>query len=235
MLPTPSCDLHCFADLLQPLPFSPTCTDLTAHLFPLQQPWIARFAVILLDRLLDPGMLGPFWTVRVPSLIPTSNLTRCSSPSQSWADMMHTEHESLNIWSPCWADMRCLEWSTGSSTLWVLMRVKHLISIEHHARWADMVATQLSQIFSAEVRGVMPNEQPFLPSVLEHHDACKRFGKPTSCVAAQDLKQRWQLHAVEPLPNTSERGPDKEDPIKFKCAAQCTASLPLPHPLVVFV
>jgi hypothetical protein len=38
------------------------------------------------------------------------------------------------------------------------------------------------------------------------------------CVAAQDLKQRWQLHAVEPLPNTSERGPDKEDPIKFRCA-----------------
>lgn len=40
------------------------------------------------------------------------------------------------------------------------------------------------------------------------------------CMAAQDLKQRWQLHAVEPLPNTSERGPDKEDPIKFRCTAQ---------------
>lgn len=35
----------------------------------------------------------------------------------------------------------------------------------------------------------------------------------------QDLKRRWELHAVEPLPNTSEKGPDKEDPIKFKCAA----------------
>jgi hypothetical protein len=52
--------------------------------------------------------------------------------------------------------MRCLEWSTGSSTLWVLMRVKHLISIEHHARWSEMVATQLSQIFSAEVRVTVP-------------------------------------------------------------------------------
>lgn len=44
----------------------------------------------------------------------------------------------------------------------------------------------------------------------------------------QDLKQRWQLHAVEPLPNTSERGPDKEDPIKFKCAdhhLKCRATL----------
>lgn len=96
------------------------------------EPWVARFALILLDRLLDP-------------------------------------------------DMHCLEWSTGSSTLWVLMRVKHLISIEHHAQWADRVAKQLSKIFSPK-----------------------------------DLKRRWELHAVEPLPNTSEKGPDKEDPIKFK-------------------
>lgn len=62
-------------------------------------------------------------------------------------------YQSLNPAS-LHVDMVCLEWSTGSSTLWALMRVKHLISIEHHARWSEMVATQLSQIFSAEVSWV---------------------------------------------------------------------------------
>ncbi len=49
--------------------------------------------------------------------------------------------------------MKCLEWSTGSSTLWVLMRVKHLISIEHHKTWSKMVAEHLAKIYSPEVRG----------------------------------------------------------------------------------
>eukprot|EP00208_Stichococcus_sp_RCC1054_P000529 CAMPEP_0206143350 /NCGR_PEP_ID=MMETSP1473-20131121/20215_1 /ASSEMBLY_ACC=CAM_ASM_001109 /TAXON_ID=1461547 /ORGANISM="Stichococcus sp, Strain RCC1054" /LENGTH=300 /DNA_ID=CAMNT_0053538701 /DNA_START=207 /DNA_END=1109 /DNA_ORIENTATION=- len=96
------------------------------------EPWIARFALIFLDRLLDTEMAG-------------------------------------------------LEWSTGSSTQWVLMRVKSLISIEHHAKWSKNVAESLAKIFD------------------------KQF-----------LAQRWELHAVEPLPGTKEKGPDKEDPIKFK-------------------
>lgn len=96
------------------------------------EPWIARFALIFLDRLLDTEMKG-------------------------------------------------LEWSTGSSTQWVLMRVKSLISIEHHAKWSTNVAAALARIFP------------------------EKF-----------LSDRWQLHAIEPLPGTKEKGPDKEDPVKFK-------------------
>lgn len=96
------------------------------------EPWIARFALIFLDRLLDTEMAG-------------------------------------------------LEWSTGSSTQWVLMRVKSLISIEHHAKWSKSVAEAMEKI----------------------------FGKT-------DLEAQWKLHAIEPLPGTKEKGPDKEDPIKFK-------------------
>jgi hypothetical protein len=58
------------------------------------------------------------------------------------------------------------------------------------------------------------------PGVWQCCPAGRYACMPLLCMGAQDLKQRWQLHAVEPLPNTSERGPDKEDPIKFKCAAQ---------------
>lgn len=96
------------------------------------EPWVARFALIFLDRLLDTEMKG-------------------------------------------------LEWSTGSSTQWVLMRVKSLISIEHHAKWSKGVAVALGNIFP------------------------EKF-----------LIARWQLHAIEALPGTKEKGPDKEDPIKFK-------------------
>ncbi len=54
--------------------------------------------------------------------------------------------------------MKCLEWSTGSSTLWVLMRVRHLISIEHHAHWSRMVAQQLAKIYNPDV-GFFPFHQ----------------------------------------------------------------------------
>ena len=42
---------------------------------------------------------------------------------------------------------------------------------------------------------------------------------PVGCLLGfeQDLEKRWSLHAIEPLPGTKEKGPDKEDPIKFKC------------------
>ena len=40
--------------------------------------------------------------------------------------------------SPVHTEMAGLEWSTGSSTQWVLMRVKTLISIEHHAKWSKV-------------------------------------------------------------------------------------------------
>jgi len=46
--------------------------------------------------------------------------------------------------------MRGLEWSTGSSTQWVLMRVKSLISIEHHAQWSSVVAAHMMRVFGAD-------------------------------------------------------------------------------------
>ena len=49
------------------------------------------------------------------------------------------------------AAMEGLEWSTGSSTQWVLMRIKSLISIEHHAKWSKMVEEALQKIYSPQV------------------------------------------------------------------------------------
>lgn len=48
------------------------------------------------------------------------------------------------------ADMRGLEWSTGSSTQWLLMRVKSLISIEHHAEWSSMVDAHMNRVYGAD-------------------------------------------------------------------------------------
>lgn len=80
------------------------------------------------------------------------------------------------------ADMDGLEWSTGSSTLWVLMRIRSLISIEHHAEWSALMESTMARLFH--------------PS---------------------DLAARWKLYAVDAMPGTLEKGPDKEDITKFRC------------------
>ncbi len=91
--------------------------------------------------------------------------------------------------------MAGLEWSTGSSTQWVLMRVKSLISIEHHAKWskarvlvhafrASFLLECISFSFAEEWRWM-------LQSVAEAME--KIFGKT-------DLEAQWKLHAIEPLP-----------------------------------
>ena len=76
-----------------------------------------------------------------------------------------------------------LEWSSGSSTQWVLMRIRSLISIEHHAEWSALVETSMASIFGAE-----------------------------------DLAKRWKFYAVDAMPGTLEKGPDKEDISKIRCA-----------------
>lgn len=75
-----------------------------------------------------------------------------------------------------------LEWSTGSSTQWVLMRIRSLISIEHHAEWSELMESSMARLF--------------------HPD---------------DLASRWKLYAVNAMPGTLEKGPDKEDITKFRC------------------
>ena len=47
--------------------------------------------------------------------------------------------------------MRGLEWSTGSSTQWLLMRVKSLISIEHHTEWSSMVDAHMKRVYGDDV------------------------------------------------------------------------------------
>lgn len=61
------------------------------------EPWIARYAVVFLDKLLD-------------------------------------------------RDMRGLEWSTGSGTMWFLVRLQSLISIEHHKSWIRKVSQQMERV-----------------------------------------------------------------------------------------
>lgn len=41
-----------------------------------------------------------------------------------------------------------LEWSTGSSSLWVLLRIRSLISIEHHAEWGAVMEASMASIFN---------------------------------------------------------------------------------------
>ncbi|KAL4447296.1 hypothetical protein ABPG77_007329 [Micractinium sp. CCAP 211/92] len=44
-----------------------------------------------------------------------------------------------------------LEWSTGSSTTWLLSgHVSSLVSIEHHQKWADNMQAAIERIFGAE-------------------------------------------------------------------------------------
>ena len=90
--------------------------------------------------------------------------------------------------------MEGLEWSTGSSSQWVLMRIRSLISIEHHAEWCALMESSMASIFGAA-----------------------------------HLVQRWKLYAVPPVhagdPGSLEKGPDKEDITKFRCAhATCSST-----------
>eukprot|EP00245_Coleochaete_scutata_P002790 TRINITY_DN13918_c0_g2_i1.p1 TRINITY_DN13918_c0_g2~~TRINITY_DN13918_c0_g2_i1.p1 ORF type:complete len:164 (+),score=16.37 TRINITY_DN13918_c0_g2_i1:1-492(+) len=42
--------------------------------------------------------------------------------------------------------MTGLEWSTGSSTLWLVLRLKSLVSIENDVRWMDSVVKTIEKI-----------------------------------------------------------------------------------------
>lgn len=48
------------------------------------------------------------------------------------------------------ADMAGLEWSTGSGTMWLLSRLQSLISVEHHASWANRVKDSLDRILPSK-------------------------------------------------------------------------------------
>jgi hypothetical protein len=46
--------------------------------------------------------------------------------------------------------MKALEWGTGSSTQWTLMRVGHLTSVEHDAGWAPTVRDAVGRAYDAD-------------------------------------------------------------------------------------
>ena len=46
---------------------------------------------------------------------------------------------------------KALEWSSGSSTVWLLLgRVRHLTSVEHHPAWAKATEKRLTSMFGKE-------------------------------------------------------------------------------------
>lgn len=46
--------------------------------------------------------------------------------------------------------MKALEWGTGSSSQWTLMRVGHLTSVEHDAGWAPAVREHMGKLYGGE-------------------------------------------------------------------------------------
>ena len=138
--------------------------------------------------------------------------------------------------------MRGLEWSTGSSTQWVLMRIKSLISIEHHALWSQVptdLSFALSSVFQLDDVSVHANRAVSPPGVAARArrpvhgwpGADELWPRDTPVLAAQmvqeymtrvfgpdDLAMRWKLYSVEPAPGTNTSGPDLEDPSKFRWA-----------------
>lgn len=52
--------------------------------------------------------------------------------------------------------MKALEWGTGSSTQWTLMRVGHLTSIEHDTGWAPAVRDAVGKTYDADFLAQVP-------------------------------------------------------------------------------
>jgi hypothetical protein len=52
--------------------------------------------------------------------------------------------------------MKALEWGTGSSTQWTLMRVGHLTSIEHDGQWAPAVRAAVGRTYDADFLAQVP-------------------------------------------------------------------------------
>lgn len=48
------------------------------------------------------------------------------------------------------AEMQMLEWGSGSSSQWFLMRVRSLISIEHDQAWLNKVQAHLNKLFTSD-------------------------------------------------------------------------------------
>jgi hypothetical protein len=76
------------------------------------------------------------------------------------------------------AGMKALEWGTGSSTQWTLMRVGHLISIEHDTGWAPAVKEAVGKTY----------DEDFLAQVqLSHHPAAHATWLPYGHVPAMTI------------------------------------------------
>lgn len=72
--------------------------------------------------------------------------------------------------------MRAVEWGSGSSSLWTLMRVGHLTTVEHDDRWAKSVEVAMNDTYGAAYLGqhwdshVVPRGKPTHSGLLEHFD-----------------------------------------------------------------
>ena len=58
--------------------------------------------------------------------------------------------------------MAGFEWSTGSGTMWLLSRVRSLISVEHHASWANRVKDSLERILPSKCAATLGVRRPVL-------------------------------------------------------------------------
>ncbi len=73
---------------------------------------------------------------------------------------------------------RCLEWGSGSSTIWLSSRAASLVSVEHDRSWFDQISTELRKqtgrgsvrLLSAEPRD-QPTSSPYVRVVDEFEDA----------------------------------------------------------------
>lgn len=88
-----------------------------------------------------------------------------------------------------------LEWSTGSSTTWLLSgHVSSLVSIEHHQKWADNMQAAIERIFGAEFARVrLPRGVTAWP---------QRLGGPCTCSLLRYTSRlaRSNPTAVHPVP-----------------------------------
>ena len=60
-----------------------------------------------------------------------------------------------------------IEWGSGRSTLWIAARVRHLLSVEHHAGWHESVSSELAE------RGIQNVECRLCPCAPERAETAE--------------------------------------------------------------
>jgi hypothetical protein len=131
------------------------------------EPWMARFAIVMLDQLLHTGgasaiqsaQLGPCVCLCLSNMlhlcshmyIPSATMTTGACHARVLEHGVVLCHLMPPHATPGHriTGMKALEWGTGSSTQWTLMRVGHLTSIEHDTGWAPAVREAVGKTYDA--------------------------------------------------------------------------------------